>query len=122
VVEAYAEVVAGGDLDEALALIAPDVIDHRGGADGDHVGRDAWREKWQQAVETFGGVTVTVEHNVSAGDTSANRYRMGGIDPASGRSYEVTGLDMVRVSGGQIVEHWALLDQAALAAQLGLDG
>jgi len=21
-------------------------------------GRDAWREKWQQAVETFGGVTV----------------------------------------------------------------
>jgi predicted ester cyclase len=121
VVDAYADVLAG-NLDEALTLIAPDVIDHRGGADGDHIGRDAWQEKWEQAAQQFGGVTVTVEHNVSAGDTSANRYRMRGMDPASGRSYEVTGLDMVRVRNGQIVEHWALLDQAALAAQLGLDG
>jgi predicted ester cyclase len=33
----------------------------------------------------------------------------------------VVGLDMVRVRDGLVVEHWALLDQAAIAEQLGGD-
>jgi predicted ester cyclase len=30
-------------------------------------------------------------------------------------------MDMVRVRNGKVVEHWALLDQDAMRAQLGLD-
>jgi predicted ester cyclase len=120
-VEAYDEVLAGR-LDAALALIDPDVIDHRGGLEGDHHGLDAWRHKWERAGHSgFHDVSVMIEHNVASGDTSVNRYTLRGTHTASGRRYEVLGLDMVRLRNGTVVEHWALLDQDAMRAQLGLD-
>jgi ketosteroid isomerase-like protein len=120
-VESYDEVLAGR-LEEALTLIDPDVIDHRGGLDGDHHGLDAWRRKWERAGGNgFHDVSVTIEHNVESGDTSVNRYTSRGTHTATGRHYEVLGMDMVRVRNGKLVEHWALRDQAALVGQLGLD-
>jgi ketosteroid isomerase-like protein len=120
VVEMYDEVLAGR-LDDALELIDPDVIDHRGGTSGDHHGIAAWREKWENAGSLgFHDVTVTIEQNVAAADTSVNRYTTRGTHTASGRSYEVLGLDMVRVRDGRIVEHWALRDSTAVRHQLGL--
>lgn len=64
---------------------------------------------------------MTIEHNVASGDTSVNRYTLRGTHTASGRRYEILGLDMVRVRNGKVVEHWALLDADAMRAQLGLD-
>lgn len=118
VVEMYDEVLAGR-LDEALALIDPDVIDHRGGSSGDHHGIGAWRQKWE-SVGGYGvhDVSVTIEQNVEAGDTSVNRYTSRGTHTASGRRYEVLGMDMVRVRNGRIVEHWALRDSDAVRHQL----
>jgi ketosteroid isomerase-like protein len=122
VVAMYDEVLAGR-LDEALALIDPDVIDHRGGSSGDHHGIGAWRRKWESFGEggPFHDVSVTVEQNVVAGDTSVNRYTTRGTHTASGRRYEVLGMDMVRVRNGRIIEHWALRDSDAIRHQLGRD-
>ncbi|MDN3359323.1 nuclear transport factor 2 family protein [Actinomadura sp. DC4] len=120
VVELYEEVLAGR-MEEALALIAPDVIDHRGGSSGDHHGVDAWRRKWESmGTQGFHDVSVTVEQNVSSGDTSANRYTSRGTHTATGRGYEVVGLDMIRVRDGRIVEHWAVRDSDAVRHQLRL--
>jgi ketosteroid isomerase-like protein len=123
VVALYGEVLAGR-LDEALALIDPDVVDHRGGSSGDHRGIDAWRRKWEGfgAGGPFHDVSVTIEQNVVQGDTSVNRYTTRGTHTASGRRYEVLGLDMVRVRDGRIVEHWALRDSDAVRHQLGVEG
>lgn len=107
------ELFSAGRRGEALALIDPHVVDHRGGASGDHEGVDAWRAKW----ETMADVSVTIEQNVTEGPFSVNRYRIRGTDAASGRQYEVNGIDMVRVQGGKLVEHWALLDSAAVRHQ-----
>lgn len=120
IIETYDEVLAGR-LDDALAFIDPDVIDHRGGLDGDHHGRDAWRQKWERAGDGFHDVSVTIEQNVESGDTSVNRYTIRGTHTSSGQRYEVLGLDMIRIRNGRLVEHWALLDQAALENQLDLD-
>lgn len=118
VVEMYDEVLAGR-LDDALALIDPDVIDHRGGAAGDHYGIDAWRRKWESVGDYgFHDVSVTIEQNVEAGDTSVNRYTSRGTHTESGRRYEVLGMDMVRIRNGRIVEHWALRDSDAVRHQL----
>jgi predicted SnoaL-like aldol condensation-catalyzing enzyme len=111
------ELFSAGRREEALALIDPDVIDHRGGAMGDHRGVAAWRRKWELMDD---GVQVTIEHNVASGDFSVNRYSVRGAHMASGRGYEVTAIDMVRVLGGKIVEHWALLDSDAMRHQLGI--
>jgi ketosteroid isomerase-like protein len=120
-VDSYASVLAG-DLEGPLALIAPDVVDHRGGlGGGDFRGIDAWRTKWElagSASSPFTNVSVTVEANVANDEYSVNRYTSRGTDPTSGRGYEITSIDMVRVRDGQVIEHWALRDQAALEQQL----
>jgi predicted ester cyclase len=119
VVEMYEEVLAGR-MEEALTLIDPDVIDHRGGSSGDHHGIEAWRHKWEGlGGYGFHDVSVTIEQNVSAGDTSVNRYTSRGTHTATGRRYEVLGMDMVRVRNGRIVEHWAVRDSDAVRHQLG---
>jgi ketosteroid isomerase-like protein len=119
-VESYPEILAGR-LDDVLALIDPDAVDHRGGTMGDHHGRAAWRRKWEEigADRTFHDISMTIEQNVVAGDTSVNRYTLRGTHTASGRRYEILGIDMVRVRDGRIVEHWALRDTSALRDQLG---
>ncbi|NRQ36608.1 SnoaL-like domain-containing protein [Nonomuraea sp. NN258] len=122
-VEMYPRLVAAGRFDEGLALIDPAVVDHRGGADGDHHGIGAWRRKWESMLggaDEFGDLAVTVERNVSAGDLSANLYRSRGTQPASGRRYEVWAMDLVQVRDGKVVEHWAIRDTAAVRHQLGL--
>jgi ketosteroid isomerase-like protein len=117
--ELYPAVVAGTALDEAMELIDPDVVDHRGGLDGDHHGRDAWRTKWKALSEgEFRDLSATVEHNVATADTSVNRYTLRGTHTASGRRYEIGGLDMIRVQGGRVVEHWAFGDWDLMRHQL----
>lgn len=110
---------AAGQQADALALIAPDVIDHRGGSSGDYIGRAAWKDKWDHMHDDLRDVTLTIDHNVTSGDFSVNRYTFRGIHTASGRRVEVTGIDMIRVCDGKLAEHWALLDSAALRHQLG---
>lgn len=120
-VGAYEDLLAG-TFEEALALIDPDVVDHRGGAEGDHVGIGAWREKWERVGAgggAFRDTSVTVEQNVASDEFSVNRYAMRGTHSASGRDYEVMGMDMIRVRNGRVVEHWALPDSEAMRAQLG---
>ncbi|MFG2600425.1 ester cyclase [Streptomyces sp. NPDC048462] len=121
IVESYAQILEGR-LEDALELIDPEVVDHRGGTQGDHRGRGAWRQKWERmgAGSAFHDVSVTIEQNVVSGDTSVNRYTSRGTRTESGRRYEVLSMDMVRVRNGRIVEHWALRDADAMRDQLGL--
>ena len=102
------ELWTAGRFEEGLRYIDPDVVDHRGGTAGDHHGVDAWRAKWDQKAD----VAVKIEQNVSEGEFSVNRYT------SSGPGYAVTSMDMIRVRDGRVVEHWALMDVTARAAQL----
>lgn len=113
------ELWGAGRQAEALTLVAPGAIDHRGGTSGDHRGRAAWKEKWEHMHDGLQDVSLTIEHNVASGDVSVNRYTFRGTDMASGRRCEITGIDMVRVRDGKLAEHWALLDSAAMRHQLG---
>ena len=110
--------VLTGDLD-ALDLIDEHVIDHRGGREGDHVGRDAWREKWQRMAAAYRErqQSVTVEQQVADGAWSVHRYTTRGTDVETGHPYAVTSMDMIRVVDGRLVEHWAVVDTVAIRAQ-----
>ncbi|WP_330255936.1 ester cyclase [Nocardia sp. NBC_00565] len=116
------ELTGVGRYEEALALIASDVVDHRGGVSGDHYGLDAWKDKWEHMDDGFRDVSVTIEQNLSSNEFSVNRYTIRGTLVASGRRYEVTGIDMVRIRDGKLAEHWALIDAAGMRHQLGLGG
>jgi predicted ester cyclase len=112
------ELWGAGRAAEAVTLIAPDAIDHRGGGSGDHIGPAARSDKWEQMHGDLHDVSLTIEQNVASGEFSVNRYTFRGTHTASGRRVEITGIDMVRVLGGRLAEHWALLDSAALRHQL----
>ncbi|MET7999176.1 ester cyclase [Amycolatopsis sp. NPDC005232] len=121
--EVHRRIVETAFTEEGLKYVDPDVIDHRGGAGGDHVGIAAWREKWAaisrgEFLANFRDLAVRVEQNVSDGEFSVNRYTSTGTQASTGRSYAVTSMDMVRVRDGRIVEHWALMDVTDRAAQL----
>jgi ketosteroid isomerase-like protein len=52
-------------------------------------------------------------------DLSVNRYTIHGADAATGRQYEITGIDMIRVHDGKLAEHRAVLDSSAMRHQRG---
>lgn len=107
-IELYPALMAGR-LDEAITLIDDDAVDHRGGRTGTHHGIAAWRAKWEGMAGS--DVSVTVEQTVAQGDLSVNRYAI------RGPGYEVTGIDMIRVRNGKLVEHWAVVDTEAIRHQ-----
>ncbi len=94
-----------GDFDAGMALIHPDAVDHSapGGPSSDVA---AWRRRWDAARAAMPDLTVEVEQVVVDGDVVARRLRSRGH--RDGRLVETVGMDMVRVRGGQLVEHWAV--------------
>jgi predicted ester cyclase len=97
------------DLEAALRYIAPESLDQ-----GRPVTREDWRRKWEQMRAGSPDMEVITEHSVEDGEWVAHRYTIRGThkadlfgQPPTGKRYETTGMDMVRVRDGQLVEHWA---------------
>ncbi|WP_415854657.1 ester cyclase [Sinomonas sp. G460-2] len=68
----------------------------------------------------------TVEDVIAEGDRVVVRWRNRGTHvepflglPATGKSFEIAGIDIYRVEGGRLAEHWHVVDQLALLMQLG---
>ena len=40
--------------------------------------------------------------------------------PATGKQFKVTGIDIYRIAGGKILEHWAQFDAIGMLQQLGV--
>jgi steroid delta-isomerase-like uncharacterized protein len=75
--------------------------------------------------DAFPDVEVTIDELVSDGDRAAVATTISGTHtgelaglPPTGRRIAVTGIDMVRVEDGRIVEHRGLTDSVGLMRQL----
>jgi predicted ester cyclase len=95
-----------------LRFIAADSLDQ-----GHRVTRDDWRRKWEHMRAGCPDMHVTTEHSVESGEWVANRYTISGTltgdffgQPPTGKRFEITGIDMMRVRDGQVVEHWAVAE------------
>lgn len=72
-------------------------------------------------------LALTIDEMITSGDkvwvrmTARGTHRgpLMGFAP-TGKSYEITVMDVCRFAGGKIVEHWGVPDRFALLAQLGL--
>jgi predicted ester cyclase len=75
--------------------------------------------------DAFPDVSVEIDELVAEGDrvavattfTGTHEGELMGVSP-TGRRVSVTGIDMVRVAGGRIVEHRGLTDIVGLMRQL----
>jgi steroid delta-isomerase-like uncharacterized protein len=116
---------ATGASDERL--IAPDIAYHGPPFIGEIHGRDGFRQVLAGFRNAFPGFETTIEDLVAEGDKVTVRHthhathqgEFNGIPP-TGRQVAVSGIEILRLRDGQIVEFWHLDDFLGLLQQLGV--
>jgi steroid delta-isomerase-like uncharacterized protein len=114
-----------GDVDQCLALAAPDLIINLAELPGPQHGLDTWRQGFEMIKRAFPDLQATIEDIVAAQDKVAVRVRFRGTHlgeflgiPATGRSVEYVSHEFYRIAGGLIAEEWICSDMATLLRQI----
>ena len=77
-------------------------------------------------IAAFPDLQITYTHQIAEGDLASGRFVLSGTHgadfagvDATGNTISLVGHDLLRVTDGRIVEHWAVIDSAELMRQLG---
>ena len=88
---------------------------------------DAWTAFTGGFVEAFPDLRLTVEDVLAEGDMTAARVGFRGTHtgrfqglPPTGRTVDFSAIEINRMEGGRVAEHWVQMDQLAMLQQLGL--
>ena len=106
-------------------LVHPDIVLH--GVPGVERGRDIWYDFYEKLGIAFPDSATTLNVMVVEDDKAAVDWTweathsapLMGIPP-TGIKLAVRGMTIERVENGQIVEHWAVIDQLSWLQQLGV--
>jgi len=107
-------------------LYAPDVVTHDNPLmpEGNRAGA---KRLFAGLFAAVPDMSVTVEDLIAEGDKVVARYTTRGTQrgefmgiPATGKSFTSTAIDILRVEGGKIAEHWHETDQLGMMQQLGV--
>jgi len=123
----FDEIWNKGRLETIHELMAPDAIGiGQGGAEAAVHGPSEFQAFAERLRGAFPDIHVTVEDAFGADDKVAVRWSATmthqGNDlgvPATGRSVRITGISIVRLVNGQIVEGWDNWDQLSMMRQIG---
>jgi steroid delta-isomerase-like uncharacterized protein len=121
------DVFSKGNLDEFDAFVADDFIEHED-LMGMPMNRDGVKQFFVILRSAFPDLSMRATHLVEEGDLVAARFEahgtqtgeFAGVAP-SGRSFTVSGFDLVRMTDGRMHEHWGSFDAIAMCQQLGID-
>ncbi|SRR6266540_7061297 len=104
-------------------LIAADYIQHTRGVPP---GREGVKQFFGMVRAAFPDVTQTAEDMIAEGDKVVWRWTIRGTHtvpfqqlPPTGKQVTITGVNIVRIAGGQLVENWGEVDMLGLLQQLG---
>jgi len=124
---AYAAMSAGGNLEDLDAVIATDYVEHATLPPGLPTGLAGLKAMMSAYREAFPDFTIAIEKYLEQDDVGCAIVRMTGTQagpfmgaPATGRTIDITGIDVVRVVDGKCVEHWGVEDDLSLLTQVGL--
>jgi steroid delta-isomerase-like uncharacterized protein len=123
-VETYLEMLNTHDADLVDAFIADDYVNHNVVvADG----REANRSFWAMFFAGLPDVVVTMEDVVIGSDRVVGRFIYRGTHtgelmgiPATGAEVEMRSIDIWRVEGGLLAEHWDELNLMEVFQQVGV--
>jgi predicted ester cyclase len=115
-----------GASDAAFAeLLDPDVVDHSR-PPGIAPGAAGVRQQFDGFRAGLPDFRATILHQVAEGDLVITHKVFHGTHtgellgiPPTGTEVEILVMDVVRVAGGRIVEHWGVVDRLGLLQQLG---
>ncbi len=120
------EVINDRDLSLATELLTEDVVYHDA-PPGLPPGREGFLAFTQMFLDAFPDLQLTVEDLLAEGDRVAARVRgrgthqgeLMGIAP-TGRSFEASGITIIRLEDGRIAEEWEQIDMLGILQQLGV--
>lgn len=120
------EVWVSHDVSTLEGLFSPNAI-HHNGVGADAVGLAAIQQGLETFFAAFPDVVDTLEDVVVDGDRVASRYTATGTNTGSwygaepsGRTATVTGMSILRVECGQVVEIWSEVSGLPLWQQMGM--
>ena len=115
-----------GDLDGLDDVVAPDIIEHQ---DGTTSGIDGLRALITELRTSSSDLHLEIQDTATSGDTAWFRIRSTGTNdgpmwgrPPTGRAFDITVIDIVRIADGRMVEHWGVADRLAMLKQIGAMG
>jgi steroid delta-isomerase-like uncharacterized protein len=113
-----------GASDDGTQIFSADFVAHMPGQPP--MDRVAFEHFVSAVSDGMPGYTFEIHEQIAQGDLVVNRVTWRGVHsgdmagvPATGRSVELKGINMFRVSDGRVVEQWAELDMLGLLQQIG---
>jgi predicted ester cyclase len=118
-------------IEVAEEIYAPNYLSHETAtavrsASEDIHGVEAARQIAAARRRAFPDLTYTIEDQIAEGDKVATRFRARGTHlgelagrAPTGKEVEVRGINICRIEGGKIAEHWPHADILGMLRQLG---
>jgi len=121
-----AAAVNARDLDALDHLISPQIVNH--GADpSDPPGAERFKRNFRALIAAFPDFRITVEDQIADGDKVVVRWTDAGTHlgefagaAPTGRCMVLTGIDILRIADGLIVERWSEYDMLYVFQELGV--
>ena len=123
----YSEVLSGGNLALVDEMVTDDFVDHELALPGQPPGKEGARFFANAIRSAFPDISVKeAEPTLFDGDLEAVHVVLTGTHqgdlmgiPATGKSVEFGGTDIIRIRDGKIAEHWGSTDTMSLMQQIG---
>jgi predicted ester cyclase len=127
IAEKVYDIFERGAVDELAPAFAPTFIEHDELPGSTATGLELVKEWVQTTNRALPGARYKIESVVGSGNEAVCRVRLTGNHrgelfgiPATGKKVDILLMDWVRLTPkGQIAEHWGLMQESVLMAQLG---
>lgn len=120
------EVGNQGNIAVVDELVTADMIEHEE-IPGIPPNREGVKQAFAMFRTAFPDMRVTIEDLIAESDKVVARETWRGTHrgafmeiPPTGKQVEVTGIDILRIANGKMVEHWGQLDMLGMLQQLGV--
>ena len=120
------EIFNQGNMNLADEILAPDFVEHEQLPPGIPNDREGVKVLTSMMRSAFPDFKATIEDILADGDKVVIRMTWSGTHkgefmgiPATGKRMSIGVIDIIRVSGGKLVEHWGQMDAMGMMQQLG---
>lgn len=121
------QVVNQGNFALADELLADDIVEYEVLPEGLPPNGDGIRQLFRLLRTAFPDLNITIEDLLNDGDKVIARVTLRGTHrgnlmglPPTGREVAYEAIDISRIVGGRMVEHWGIPDYLTLFRQLGI--
>lgn len=124
----YKEVFENRNIDAIDDLLTDDFVEHEEPPPGIELapGAEGVKQLCRIYLGAFDPLSVDVHAHYQDGDTVISRITLKGTHsgeflgiPASGKTFAIAGVDIIRFEGDRAAEHWGLFDTMAMLTQIG---